>query len=78
MPSGSKEITHLFHAALKADDGALLDVIGAAASVSGVSTSLVVSPYSDFPSSRRLLFSVMPVSRSCLLLLPSPSTEDSD
>ena len=79
MPSGSKETTHWMLLALEVGDGALSDVLGAAASASGVSISLGVSLNCDSPSSETIsLSAALPSSRSYPLSLPSPSTEGFD
>ena len=58
--------------------GALSDVIGAAASASGVLITLLVPSDTDSPSSDAFSLFAALASRSCPLSLPSPTTEGFD
>ena len=76
MPSESMETQHWLPLALGV--GPLPDVIGAAASASDVSISLLVPSDTDSPFFDALsLFAVL-ASRPCPLPLPSPTTEGFD
>ena len=78
MSSGSKETPQWVLLVLEVGDGALPDVIGAAASTSGVSISLAISPDTDSSSSDTLWLFAALASQSCPLSLPFPSTEGFD